>query len=45
MMLRGTAALTMLDEMPVDASRITIATESRISDIVNLESCFPGSCD
>ena len=45
MMLRGTAAITMLDEMPVDASRITMATESRTSDIVDLESCFPGSCD
>ena len=43
--LLGTAAITMLDEIPVDASRITIVTESRISDIVDLESCVPGSCD
>lgn len=45
MMLRGAKAIKMLDEIPVDTSRITIATESRISDIVDLESCGPGSCD
>ena len=45
MMLRGTAAITMLNEIPVDTCRITIATESRISDIVDLESSVPGSCD
>ena len=45
MMLRGTVAITMLDEIPVDTSRITIATESRISDIIDLESGGPGSCD
>ena len=44
-MLRGTAAITMLDEIPVDTSRIKIATESRISDIVDLKSCVRGSCD
>ena len=45
MMLRGAKAIIMLDEIPVDTSRITIATESRINDIVDLESCGPGSCD
>ena len=39
MILRGTAAIKMLD------ARITIVTESKISDIVDLESCVPGSCD
>ena len=45
MMLRGTAAIKMLDEIPVETSRIKIATESRISDIVDLKPWVPGSCD
>ena len=38
MILRGTAAIIVLDKISVDTPRITIATESRISDIVDLES-------